>query len=401
MISRFANHKFLFQLFVFFLPTQLTYHYFLESSYVFGIRIDYLAWVVYFSDFVFMAFFLLWLKKLHNRKYILSHWKWASLVIFLAVINIARSLAPAICLYHWARVGQYLLLYLYVRKSLGTIDIIKMPIALALFYTAAISVAQIINGGSIGGILYLIGERSVRQSGAGIALMSIFGNEHLRPYATFPHPNVVAGFSLVIFFLFYRLNTKSGNIIKILCLFLVAISYSQNAWLALFLTPVVCYVVSKTKSTINGFILSATVSSFFLPIMRAPIVIPKEIVQRIELAASAGKIISDYPILGVGLGLFVGALPKVGQNSSILWLQPVHNIFLLIASEVGIIGLVLFVYFIQRNTNKSNLYAIVSIVFLSMLDHYFISIHQTALLFAIVLGYNGRDENLLRRGIKG
>lgn len=400
MISRFFNHKFFFQIFVLLLPTQLTYHFFLNASYVYGIRIDYLACVVYFSDFIFILLISLWLRNKKNRKYIVSKWKYAALFSLFVLINIAISQTQMVSVYRFVRVGQYMLLFLYVNKSDDLIETIKIPVLISLFYTFVLSVAQIVNEGSVGGVFYWIGERGIRQSGTGIALMDIFGNEHLRPYATFPHPNVLAGFSLVLFFLFNRVNSFYGKAVQVLALLLVVITYSQNAWLALMATPITVLLILKTKSKINGFVISATVASFFLPIFRAQMNFPREILQRIELNISAGKIISMHPALGVGLGAFIKVLPTLDLEKSILWLQPVHNAFLLLASEIGIIGLLIFVYFIVRNTNRYNLAAVVCIILLSMWDHYFVTIHQTALLFAMVLGYNNRDENLLRRGIK-
>jgi len=72
--------------------------------------------------------------------------------------------------------------------------------------------------------------------------------------------------------------------------------------------------------------------------------------------------IKDKPILGIGVGNFVNyshnypiflrAAAKIaGENVNQIpeWIfQPVHNIYLLIASEIGILGLLVFLIFIGR-----------------------------------------------------
>jgi len=59
---------------------------------------------------------------------------------------------------------------------------------------------------------------------------------------------------------------------------------------------------------------------------------------------SRGTIL-DNPIFGVGIGQFIINMPRYANQNLELWqYQPVHNIFLLIWSELGIIGLSLFLW---------------------------------------------------------
>lgn len=66
------------------------------------------------------------------------------------------------------------------------------------------------------------------------------------------------------------------------------------------------------------------------------------------LNVSRGTILSS-PILGIGSGQFVINIPYFSQNVVLPWeYQPVHNVFLLVWSELGIIGVVLFSWFILK-----------------------------------------------------
>jgi O-antigen ligase len=60
------------------------------------------------------------------------------------------------------------------------------------------------------------------------------------------------------------------------------------------------------------------------------------------------RIIADSPILGVGTGQFIVNAEKLFPNFDGWQYQPVHNAFLLIWSEWGIVGLVLFILFLWK-----------------------------------------------------
>jgi O-antigen ligase len=60
------------------------------------------------------------------------------------------------------------------------------------------------------------------------------------------------------------------------------------------------------------------------------------------------RIISDNSILGVGTGQFIVVAERIFPNLEIWQYQPVHNVFLLIWSEWGIVGLVLFIVFLWK-----------------------------------------------------
>ena len=167
---------------------------------------------------------------------------------------------------------------------------------------------------------------------------------------------------------------------------LVFVSFSQNAWSALILAPFVAYLVRRLKNGALKFIASTTVASFFLTIVNVTEGLPREIAQRVELNSVAGKLMAGRPVFGVGLGAFITKLPEFADKAESWWLQPVHNIYLLITSELGIFGLLAFVYLIYKNTNKHNLLPVVAILLTGMWDHYWISIFPASALLFIVLG---------------
>ncbi len=66
----------------------------------------------------------------------------------------------------------------------------------------------------------------------------------------------------------------------------------------------------------------------------------EEVRSRLELNDVAGKMIGDAPIIGVGLNNFEAVMDPYQQYGLIFADNPVHNLYLLVLSETGIIGFV-------------------------------------------------------------
>lgn len=119
------------------------------------------------------------------------------------------------------------------------------------------------------------------------------------------------------------------------------------------------------------------------------------------LQQAAFGMIATHPVLGVGLNNFLPQLPYFLQGHVLFgFLQPVHNIYLLVLAEIGILGLVVFLAILvtaflsslyqwqQRISPISSfaLLAILAIMLIGFTDHYFLTLQQGQLLFALVLG---------------
>jgi len=107
------------------------------------------------------------------------------------------------------------------------------------------------------------------------------------------------------------------------------------------------------------------------------------------------QLIKTHPALGVGLGNFIPAQLELSfPRGQYNFLQPVHNIYLLVASETGLIGLVVFmvmvVYLIKKLIKNlsylSILYILYAILLLGLFDHYWLTLQQNMLLAALVVG---------------
>lgn len=392
-------HQKLFFLLVLFLPSQLGYFFFPDWALVRGLRVDFLAPVIYFTDILLALLLTLWL--LGKRKFPVNK----TLLFFLAVfvfVNTGLAMVWQISIFKWVTVVEMVLLGLYVKDQWGSIkNGFWKALPVAIGYTAIIATFQFLLERTLGGLLYFLGERTFSSSIPGIALFSLWGREVLRPYGTFPHPNSLGSFGLVSFFLLASAPRKWLTYLGLgAAVFLVGISFSQNAW-AVFVVSLIFYLLVKKKREqfSLGLLGAAVILSLLQPMVAKSMdgfILQEPITKRLILAKQAGEFFADSPLVGVGLGNFIAALPAVAS----WWLHPVHNIFLLVLVETGVVGFMFFGWLLMKSLVKALTagnwgvaVALMVIVLTGLADHYWLTLHQNLLLFAIVVGIAHAKES--------
>jgi hypothetical protein len=91
------------------------------------------------------------------------------------------------------------------------------------------------------------------------------------------------------------------------------------------------------------------VLALFVPKINFSDFLVKSMNERILYLDDSVSVIKSSPIAGIGSGQFVLEMQKYSQIQLEYWqFQPVHNVFLLIWSELGIIGLFIFLWFIWK-----------------------------------------------------
>lgn len=383
--------RIIFSLLVFLAPTQLAIHFWPDFAHIFGIRVDYLAPTVYLTDILVFVLFFLWTG---SKGKIMS-----KMPLFLfglaafAILNIlsAKSVYPAI--FKWVKVIEFLFLGYYVAtsKKFEIKSWFIRPLIYSVILFSSIGIVQFAVGRTIGGPLYLLGERTFSWATPGIALVTISGREILRAYSTFSHPNSMAGYMLVagILILFYQ---KRG-LLKLISTAGAALSILLSFSLAAYIAGAAALVFSKINTYLFVFILVglSMLTPLFTSYFLKDIQFSESVEKRIMLMESSANVFSKSPIFGVSLNNFL-----VVSGS----LQPVHNIFLLVLSESGIAGLLFFLFLIIKaleNSLSVNHWplAISLLVVLAtgMFDHYWLTLQQNQLLLSFVFGLCFRKKN--------
>lgn len=395
---------YLFRLLIFLLPTQVGLHLWPDFAFVFGIRVDYFSPTIYLTDLLVLLF-VLWRipKQFSLSKSLRGHWKKMLLLVFFSSANIVVSQNPQISFLKWLKVYETIILAVVIsRLKLHWVKDVFIPFSLSLIVFGLIGFLQFLKQGSIGGILYFLGERTFALSTPGVSIYDFEGRQTLRMYSTFSHPNSFAGYTLVSFLVVFRskLNTGRKNALRlmsqIVTLTSIVFTFSHASYFAsVFLLTFSFFRNFRFIKAIFIFLISV---SMLLPILadniRGFVNLPQNTSQRLNLAVSAGELFGKNPLLGVGLNNYVYRLSETSIPKEDIWrLQPVHNIFLLVMVETGLMGFLAFCYLLYRLLsyslavrNYNFVAAILAILLTGLVDHYWLTLQQNQLLFAVVVG---------------
>jgi len=281
------------------------------------------------------------------------------------------------------------------------------------------------------------------------------GGRWLRAYGAFSHPNILGGFLLLgliaacLLWLHYfrssdrnykateRLKFSSPEAkkfislwLKLLAILSVSIlivaglffSFSRSAWLALALILSLLFFNVIKFETIAGswrekiqflllplgiIMLFAAMTFIFNPLVfsRADMANRLEAIsqtERISQIGEAWQIIKTAPIFGVGLNNYTVRLDKMQHGKPAYLLQPTHDIYLLIAAELGIIGLIIFIVFVgalfltaRAQSGFLLPIAIISpFLLIGLFDHYLWTSYSGIIIFYLGLTFTIVDVNL-------
>jgi O-antigen ligase len=243
----------------------------------------------------------------------------------------------------------------------------------------------------------------------------------LRAYGPFDHPNILGGVAtisllLLIYFIWtYRGQLKQAErifvMIATICLSAgLLVSFSRAAWLAFIIGALAYFIflgedrkefITKTLST--KIIMLAVIILFAVPYYY--VFVPRFVgTSRLETISTTERLSGDKeslaliaknPLIGSGLGTYGLALHKEKPNQSVWFYTPVHNTFLLITSELGLIGLALFIWLsvlvfkalgADRERRLAAIALVSSFVILMFFDHWLLSLHFGPILAAATLG---------------
>jgi hypothetical protein len=392
------------------IPTQLGKHFWFDWSSVLGVRIDYFSPTIYLIDLVFLVWFISSLL-VEDRK---NRWNfnfWCLLCFVFVVINILVSVNRWVAVYKWVRVlelGYFAFWVLRNKKVVGNILIKVIPYWVIV--ESFLALGQISKGASLNGLWWFLGERRFDFNTIGIAQMSIVDIGLVRAYGTFSHPNSLAGFLLVslVWWIKYfaLLRSTSYGRVKWWCVFWLGLmgiflAGSRTIWL-LTLGVIGFWLWQnklKIKDKIKFGLLVLVLSLVLLKIINFNYPLgnflggwdENGMIKRGQLNLAAIEMVQKSPWVGVGLGNYLVNLPRFLKNNHIFWLQPVHNIFLLLVSEIGILGLMGVVWLLVKKIRWESLdkwsWVVLGVIFVSgMVDHYWFTLPQNMWLLALILG---------------
>lgn len=385
-------------------------HFWPDFSFVLGVRVDYISPTLYISDLIIISLFLVEIPYLIRRRALFPFLFGISLVVLMYVyvpfvVSPSLHLWGVLVLLKFTFVGYVVAQHFSVRDIKPFLYILSFGVLIESLLAVGQSVLQ----SSVQGPFYLLGERAISSSSYGAAKFLFFGHEVLRPYGTFSHPNVLAFYLYfcVTFLMFCYSQYKRGIFLISIFLGSVALllTFSRVVLLLYVFTLLYFFLLNQKKYLA---MLLSVFSVLYLVVFSGRFVsesLLHDLSSRKELFDISLQVLTGSYLFGSGIyNYFVLQGPLYRSLSPIL-LQPVHNIYMLILLQVGVIGgIVVFgllaatikhVYLRSRKGvgfDKALLFVLCSALFVGIFDHYFLTVQQGMMMGAIVLGLVWRKK---------
>ncbi len=245
---------------------------------------------------------------------------------------------------------------------------------------------QFLGGASLG--LSMLGESQVVSGMQGSSFVTLNNEVFLRAYGTFPHPNVLGGYFVMNVLLGVFLYSKSKDFYKKLSILLIILSsifvtltFSRISILLVLGIVFVTLVYKLIKGKLFSFTPLLLVERF-TNLMAGN---DTSWADRVNLMKSSFSVMKNNWMVGTGLGNFTKGMESVIPTTvnGVLLIQPVHNVALLMITELGILGSLLYVVLLGKilisNISKMNWFkwlVIISLVIIGCFDHYLFSLPQ-------------------------
>lgn len=315
-----------------------------------------------------------------------------------------------------------LLLYLFIFYLLSndylSLEKIFRLLLFSMLFQSALALYQYFYQHSAG--FAFLGEVSYGPNTLGIAKIDYHGEKFVRSYGTFLHPNVLGGFALFSAIFSYYFWKKSRKIKWVIMIVIFAstliLSFSRSAFFGfLFATGIyLVFINPRIRRAISwqrvfwGFIVMIVLalSSSLVDLAAVRMQISSEdksVSERLNyMDISYAQILSQPQ--GLGANHFTLTMQDFTPFKLLPWeRQPVHNVFLLIAAELGLHSVILVVAFLlwltyvhyyrnhkflmsfDKTLNNLLFYFFISALVISLVDHYFITNNSALALLVICL----------------
>ncbi len=414
-------HKRLFWILLLLLPTQLGFHLWPEWAYVLGRRIDYLSPTLYLTDILIVFILCVWTmesftgivnhelrilkkkKRIHFFPISIPYSVFSILLVAFIGANIAFASSPPVAAYKWVKLLEFVGLGWYIIQTKPGIGFLRTPLLIGVAYSSLLAISQFALQHSVGSVWWFLGERTITPDTPGIArfancLLPIFNCQLLlRPYATFPHPNVLGGFLAVTLPLFMtptfpkrQLHVWKWTVI-VLGTIAIILTFSRSAW-GVFAVSTAIVAALLRRSKRNALVLlSFALVMIGLTVFFRPLALDESVTERSALNTAAITLWLRSPTVGAGLGNFLVDLPGLTSVRHVNFLQPAHNIYLLVLSESGVVGLGVFLIvlgygiwqFLAR-PRPPLLVSFIAILLLGVVDHYPVTLQQGQILLTLI-----------------
>jgi len=385
---------------------------------------EWLSFSVYLTDVIFFCLFLLWIYNVAKKRAALvidNYLLIGSFIIVMAAFSLIFTKDFKIATFSLLRLIEFLILFIYIKDyaiKRFNFHISLIVLVCSAVFQSIIAIGQYVRQADLG--LRYLGEGML---GLHINGVAVFINENgervMRAYGTTPHPNVLAGFLfLSIFALYFIWFYRKGFSHNINLLYSVVYAIMLAGLLLTFSRTIIFFWAlgfiirglligflpkyrnkfwlnsEMRRKIISILLVTAIVLASFI-IMAWPEVLsrikisPDDEAVKLRVYYASETIDQRLNWFGSGAGNFVVWLKSKQPNLPEYLYQPVHNIYLLLYSELGILGLITFLsligytfydfyhsYKFQKLFHYSFILVLASILLMGMFDHFLWTLQQ-------------------------
>jgi len=278
-------------------------------------------------------------------------------ILFFYILSLASSVNYSLSLYEIISYIKMYLIFIAIANLVTDRKYIRLIITLLIFgilIQSIIVLAQQISGSSLG--LSVLGEEKYS------VLSAKFGNiNFIRTGGTIGYPNRLAMYLVFLLPLsasLFFFDSKKVN--KVLYIFVTTIgiitlifTFSRVAWLCICIALILLFLI-KFKVRGSGFslfLIMLILIFIIINIFIKPITIRLfeedygAARARIPMIKVASNIIKQHPIFGIGINNYSEVIihyDNTPEQISIYDPHAVHNLYMFIAAETGILSLLLF-----------------------------------------------------------
>ncbi|MBU1132162.1 O-antigen ligase family protein [Patescibacteria group bacterium] len=338
------------------------------------------------------------------------------LIIFILffILNAFFAINSSIAIYKFVQLILATAFFIIILISRLDLKKISWAIALSALYQSIVAIQQFIGQKVIAN--KWLGMSAQDPATLGVPVIESAGIRTLRSFGTMPHPNILAGFlliSLIVIIGLYAMTKISKRKKLLQLLFTINFiglltAFSRSALLAFAVVTIfMAFYFSKDKimsRATTKFIIIAIFIFILFSVSFPNLMAARAFGEgRLEVQSNASrleqynefaKIFSNRWLIGVGLENYSLAVNEINPNQPAWNYQPIHNVYLLIITELGIAGIAIlgllgFMIFklikLQKNKNYY-LPCLVALGFLALFDHYLWSFYFGIMFCALILG---------------
>jgi len=417
--------RFLTLLFVFLIPWQARW--IMIPGSLNGIYWEYGTQSFYATEAIVFVLLMLLLAIAFRRRHTIRFSSFASaarnpavLFVLWALLSALWAIEPSMALEHAVFLIEGLCIALVIGSGIVSLESILWTVIASAFLQASAGLAQFFVQYVPGSTM--LGMASQDPSTLGVSVVETASARWLRAYGTFPHPNMLAGWLVMgivsVWLVTQSLRDECTRITRacaikyanrMLILFVLVFgllaTFSRSAYLAAGLfgaVLVLWYGAQKKHRTVlavfalSGILASLLFCALYGDILRSRATSATELdtrsqSERISYLHEARTLISQSPVLGFGLGNYGYAVFKHIDADREAWAyQPVHDIGVLLLTELGLVGLMLMLLILYKGivavSHISQVFIFIPVLVIGFFDHYFVSFYSGVMMVSVMVG---------------